>query len=327
MSVKNIIEKIKNLKENKMKNKQNNNIEQIQCKQSSVKFEKKIIKLRIITSLTLLIGFISVIAFTINSEAKKIDEVSQGYKNKLIRFHVLANSDSIEDQNLKLNVRDEVINYLQPRLQESADITESEAIITKEMKNINQICERVIEKNSYNYSVTTNLTYSNFPTKQYANIVLPSGRYKTLKIVIGEGKGKNWWCVMFPPLCFVDDEKTAIDAKTDEKLKSILSEEEYNMIAEKTVKQADEKRLKFKTVEIINKFMNKDENKDSKDEIIKQSSDANQSSDKNKSYVINQSSDINQNDVISQAVVDNQHQEIKSTDNTEDNFMKLIKKR
>lgn len=201
-----------------------------------------------------LISIILVMTMSINAEAKKINLASKSYKNKLIRFHTIANSDSDEDQELKLKVRDEVIKYLKPKLEKSSSITESERIIKQEYSNLEKISKNVILKNGYNYDVKIGIDYSNFPTKQYSNIVLPAGKYKALKIIIGEGKGKNWWCVMFPPLCFVDEESGVIDKKTDKKLKEVLTKEEYELITQKNQSEVGKVKMKFKIVEIIEKI-------------------------------------------------------------------------
>ena len=198
------------------------------------------IKIRLSILILSLITIISIMTISISGEVKKISAASEDYKDKLIRFHVIANSDSEEDQNLKLKVRDAIINYLQPKLLESESIEESELI----SKNI-------ILENGYDYDVKVGIDYSKFPTKQYSNVVLPAGEYKALRIIIGEGKGKNWWCVMFPPLCFVDEQKGIIDKDTDDKLREVLTEEEYELISQKTSKQVDRVQIKFKIVEII----------------------------------------------------------------------------
>ena len=187
------------------------------------------IKIRLSILILSLIAIISIMTISISGEVKKISTASEDYKDKLIRFHVIANSDSEEDQNLKLKVRDAIINYLQPKLLESD----------------------IILENGYNYDVKVGIDYSKFPTKQYSNVVLPAGEYKALRIIIGEGKGKNWWCVMFPPLCFVDEQKGIIDKDTDDKLREVLTEEEYELISQKTSKQVDRVQIKFKIVEII----------------------------------------------------------------------------
>lgn len=212
------------------------------------------IKIRLVAMIFSLISIILVMTMSINAEAKKINLASKSYKNKLIRFHTIANSDSDEDQELKLKVRDEVIKYLKPKLDKSSSITESERIIKQEYSNLEKISKNVILKNGYNYDVKIGIDYSNFPTKQYSNIVLPAGKYKALKIIIGEGKGKNWWCVMFPPLCFVDEESGVIDKKTDKKLKEVLTKEEYELITQKNQSEVGKVKMKFKIVEIIEKI-------------------------------------------------------------------------
>ena len=209
------------------------------------------IKIRLSILILSLIAIISIMTISISGEVKKISAASEDYKDKLIRFHVIANSDSEEDQNLKLKVRDAIINYLQPKLLESESIEESELIIKKEYDELEKISKNIILENGYDYDVKVGIDYSKFPTKQYSKVELPAGEYKALRIIIGEGKGKNWWCVMFPPLCFVDEQKGIIDKDTDDKLREVLTEEEYELISQKTSKQVDRVQIKFKIVEII----------------------------------------------------------------------------
>ena len=209
------------------------------------------IKIRLSILILSLIAIISIMTISISGEVKKISTASEDYKDKLIRFHVIANSDSEEDQNLKLKVRDEVISYLQPKLENSNSIEESEKIIKNEYKTLENISKKVISKNGYNYIVKVGLEYSNFPAKQYSSVVLPAGKYKALRIIIGEGKGKNWWCVMFPPLCFIDDQNGIIDEKTDKKLKEVLTEEEYDLIMAKNKNEVKNLEFKFKITEVF----------------------------------------------------------------------------
>ncbi|CEI74234.1 MULTISPECIES: stage II sporulation protein R [Romboutsia] len=213
------------------------------------------IRIRLIILVLSLIGVISLMTLTINGEVKNINSLSENYKDKLIRFHVIANSDSDEDQELKLKVRDAVIEYLQPKLSKSKNISQSEEIIKNEYDQIEKISENIIKENGYTYDIKVGIEYSNFPTKQYSSVVLPAGEYKALKIVIGEGTGKNWWCVMFPPLCFIDEENGVIDKATDEKLKEVLTEEEYNLITHKTKEEVSRVEVKFKIAEIIDSIL------------------------------------------------------------------------
>lgn len=215
------------------------------------------IKVRLSILIFSLIAVMSIMSISISGEVKKISTASEDYKNKLIRFHVIANSDSDEDQNLKLKVRDAVIDYLQPKLEFSNSIEESESIIKSEYKELENISKNIILENGYKYDVSVGIDYSTFPTKQYSNVVLPAGEYKALRIIIGEGKGKNWWCVMFPPLCFVDEQSSIIDTDTDEKLREVLTEEEYELIAQNNKKQVNQVEVKFKIVEILQNIINK----------------------------------------------------------------------
>lgn len=211
----------------------------------------KNIKKRIYILLGILITILSVTTLTISKEIDKIEACTYDYREKLIRFHVIANSDTDEDQKLKLKVRDAVIEYLQPKLENSKSIEESEAIIKEEYDNLKDISEDIISDNGYDYSVDIGLQYSEFPAKQYSSVVLPAGKYKALKIVIGEGKGKNWWCVMFPPLCFVDDQNGVIDEKTDKKLREILTVQEYDLIMAGNKNEVNNLKFKFKIAEVF----------------------------------------------------------------------------
>jgi stage II sporulation protein R len=172
--------------------------------------------------------------------------------SRLIRFHVIANSDSPEDQALKLKVRDAVLEYISPKLKDSKSIDESREIIKDNDGSIKKIAADTINTNNYKYNVTTSLSNEYFPVKSYGNITLPQGKYEAYRIIIGTGNGKNWWCVMFPPLCFVD---IAVDdtsfKKIDGEMKKYLTSDEYAMVC------ADKKdiKVKFKVVEIIKKLM------------------------------------------------------------------------
>lgn len=217
--------------------------------------ETRKIKIRIKILFSMLIAIVITVGLVVHNEIKKIDAYSEDYREKLIRFHVLANSDEEEDQELKLKVRDEVISYLQPKLESSKSIEQSEKIINTEHDKIKEISENIIGENGYNYSVSVSLEYSNFPAKQYSSVVLPAGKYKALRIVIGEGKGKNWWCVMFPPLCFVDEQSGMIDEKTDKQLKSVLTEEEYDLVMGKNKKEVSNIKFKFKIIEVLQNIL------------------------------------------------------------------------
>ncbi|MCL2817112.1 MAG: stage II sporulation protein R [Clostridiales bacterium] len=123
--------------------------------------------------------------------------------DSLIRLHVIANSDSPYDQEVKLLVRDKVIEVLESALAGVSGKEEAAAVIGQNLGLIEEACREVLAGLA-DYGVRAGLGEAEFPTKAYGDWVLPAGEYDALRIVLGEGRGRNWWCVLFPPLCFVD---------------------------------------------------------------------------------------------------------------------------
>lgn len=159
-------------------------------------------------------------------------------KDKLIRFHVIANSDTEEDQNLKLKVRDKVVEALSFKLKGVTTLNEAENILEDNIDYVNEIAMEVISDNNYNYKVESMLSYENFPDKVYGDYVFPQGNYEAFRVIIGDGQGKNWWCVMFPSLCFVDESKSSVDSSDlKEEIENIEPKEESD---NKKNKQSDE---------------------------------------------------------------------------------------
>lgn len=176
-----------------------------------------------------------------------VSAVSTDIQNSVFRLHVIANSDSAEDQNLKYIVRDKVLEYINSI---SGNESSKEDVIKLALKNINEIqkiAEDTIIENGYNYSVKLNIGNFAFPTKTYGDISFPAGYYDALKIEIGEAKGRNWWCVMFPPLCFVDVTSGIVPEESKETIKDNLSEEEYKLLSE----NSEDMNFKFKIVEMF----------------------------------------------------------------------------
>lgn len=119
----------------------------------------------------------------------------------VLRLHVLANSDSDEDQALKLKVRDEILSYVSPRVIDSKNREEAQRILQNELENIEKIAAQTVAREGYDYSVDVTLTVEEYPTRNYEAMSFPSGEYISLRVMIGEAEGQNWWCVLFPPLC------------------------------------------------------------------------------------------------------------------------------
>lgn len=200
------------------------------------------------------IGFIS----NYNSEAAdgENNDLQVSVASKIIRFHVLANSDSDEDQKLKLKVRDSVLKFIAPKMANSKNINESRELLKKYNNNIQEIASNVVKQNGYKYNVTTELGTDYFPVKSYGDIVLPQGKYEAYRILIGSAKGHNWWCVMFPPLCFTDITKGNVEVdKTKDEMKKVLTKNEYDMV-DGSNKQNQKIMVKFKMVEIVKNIIN-----------------------------------------------------------------------
>ena len=121
--------------------------------------------------------------------------------DSVIRLHVVANSDSETDQTLKLRVRDRILAEAEALYDPEGDLEDAYAVLEANLDRLAAAGQAVVEAEGYDYPVTASLGESWFPTKEYTDFALPAGRYTALKIVIGEGGGQNWWCVVFPPLC------------------------------------------------------------------------------------------------------------------------------
>lgn len=150
--------------------------------------------------------------------------------DKVLRFHVLANSDSVEDQSLKLQVRDAIGGYMQENMQKQESKAACETFVAKRIPEIEQVAEQVVKNAGFSYEVQAELTECAFPVKTYGAYTFPAGNYDALKVTIGEGKGQNWWCVMYPNMCFENSMYEVVDEKAEKSLRAVLDEEEYQAV-------------------------------------------------------------------------------------------------
>ncbi|MGO1527519.1 MAG: stage II sporulation protein R [Senegalia sp. (in: firmicutes)] len=212
----------------------------------------------------IIINIILVFSILIGIATVSIGEVYknvEGYKEKLIRLHVIANSDTKEDQDIKLEIRDKIIEEMTPKFEKSESIEETEMILKTNMKLINEIANRELHKIGKDYGAKVFFGDYDFPTKSYGKFTLPAGNYRALKIILGEGVGENWWCVMFPPLCFLDLDNNVESSHTEENMQKALTDDEYEMISSEDNKYNEETmineenarpvKIKFKVVEVI----------------------------------------------------------------------------
>ena len=192
-------------------------------------------------SLVILLLFI----YTIICAFSYVNAVSTNIQDSVFRLHVIANSDSSEDQNLKYTVRDKVLEYINLISENTSSKDEVIALVQENIDEIRKIAQETIYENGYNYSVRLSIGNFAFPTKTYGDISFPSGFYDALKIEIGKAKGQNWWCVMFPPLCFVDVTSGIVPEESKDTIKENLSQEEYDLLSKNT----EAINFKFKIVE------------------------------------------------------------------------------
>lgn len=183
--------------------------------------------------------------------------LQQSQKDDIVRFHVLANSNSQEDQELKLKVRDSVIELMNVELKPSESTAETKEIIKKSLDKIENRAALTLKEEGYVYPVKAELAMTWIPEKKYGKLIFPAGEYEALNIVIGEGKGQNWWCVLFPPLCFIENSDN--EENTYASL-ALLTQGQYNQLMSIVTQEKPVIKIKFKAVEIISELL-KGENK------------------------------------------------------------------
>jgi len=193
-----------------------------------------------------LILIILLCIYTIICAISYVDAVSSSLENSVFRLHVIANSDSQEDQNLKYIVRDNLIEYMNTLVDNTSSKEEVVAIANSHKDDFYNIAKQTILENGCDYDVNVEIGNFDFPTKSYGDISFPSGYYDALRVKIGKAEGANWWCVMFPPLCFVNISSGIVPEESKEYMKNELSDEEYNLISNKESKDI---QFKFKLIE------------------------------------------------------------------------------
>jgi stage II sporulation protein R len=160
-------------------------------------------------------------------------DTQKGIADSILRLHVLANSDSEDDQRLKLLVRDGVLDVMKGFLDGDEGKDEVTELVADNMGLIIDKVNEIVAANGFEYDISAGFSYERFPAADYGGIVLPTGRYDALRIEIGGGAGRNWWCVAFPPLCFVDaalpKDTRAADGH-DTPLRNVLTAEQYDLL-------------------------------------------------------------------------------------------------
>lgn len=167
--------------------------------------------------------------------------------DKILRLHVLANSDSPEDQALKLTVRDGILSYMDANAPEFADVREAKAWTSLHMEDLRKTAERILLSQGCGDTVSLELAACYFPVKTYGDLTFPAGDYEALRVKIGGAKGQNWWCVMYPPLCFTDATCCEFPEESREILERQLTETEYLSLRK-------DAKIKFKLLELLENY-------------------------------------------------------------------------
>lgn len=204
----------------------------------------------IIYKILLLLSLLTIFVFF--SAYSYVTAVSRNISDSVFRLHVIANSDSDEDQALKLKVRDKLLEYMNSLCSSTSSKEDAMRIANEHIEDFFEIAKDVILENGYDYDVEISVGECDFPTKNYGDVSLPAGTYDALRVKIGSANGHNWWCVMFPPLCFVDVSSGVVSEESKELLEDTMSDEEFDLITESD--NNSEMNFKFKLVELFENF-------------------------------------------------------------------------
>lgn len=212
-------------------------------------------RLAILAAAFLTAGFVCGVTFyqrQLTAQAQTQQHLAQ----EVLRFHVLANSDDEADQQLKIEVRDAVLAYLEAEMpsgeseENDMDVERTKDWMRKHVDEIEKIGTDVVCAAGYDYPVNVAVTTCWFPDKRYGDVTFPAGNYEALRVEIGAAKGHNWWCVLYPGLCFLDAASAVVPDEGKDKLQNVLTEEEYARVTVDT---------KFEIKWFFLDFLNKDE--------------------------------------------------------------------
>ena len=217
---------------------------------------KKLNYLHIIGLGLVLLTMIIIILSSAKLEHSK--KLQNGIASEIIRFHVIANSDSKEDQDLKMLIKDKVTNYLEPLLNNINSVEDARMVLYENLDTMERLANEAIINRGFNYSAKASLENVYFPLRVYGDIALPPGEYESVRIELGNSSGKNWWCIMFPPLCFVDSTYSVVPDSSKDYLKEALTDEEYDeiLIEEEVQEESIDIKPKFKIFTFFNDIFN-----------------------------------------------------------------------
>lgn len=186
-------------------------------------------------------------------EASSSDDFCERISEKLLRLHILADSDSLRDQEIKLHVRDAVLAYAQPLLSSASSAAEAEAALLLVLPELTELANRTLKQYGAGYTAYAAISTEFFPIRRYGSLLLPPGSYRALRIVLGTGRGHNWWCMLYPSLCFTEGITGTISVTEQEKMEQLVDQEDYSLLFSKKEKP----ELSFRLVELFQKLKHK----------------------------------------------------------------------
>lgn len=200
--------------------------------------------------------FLTAFLIALSARQQGSEALASRIAPEILRFHILANSNSDEDQQLKMEVKGLVIDYVNENLGENATKETTAAWLTDHSEAIEDMAHRYLLSRGKDYPVSLMLTRDYFPTKAYGDMVFPCGTYDAARITIGSGNGHNWWCVLYPPLCYTDSMNAVVPEHSKETLKQLIPEDDYEALLPESERnaRAPEKprvRIRFRLPELM----------------------------------------------------------------------------
>ncbi len=189
---------------------------------------------RTVAVLSLLLAALVTGIFAWRMDVTAQNELQEHLAEEVFRFHILANSDSEEDQKLKMDVKEQVLAYLEQEMPEDLDVDETKAWMRANTDELKKVCENTVDMQGYSYPVNVAVTTCYFPEKTYGDVTFPAGNYEALRVEIGAARGHNWWCVLYPNLCFLDSVHAVVPEEGKKELKEALTAEEYEQVTAAT---------------------------------------------------------------------------------------------
>lgn len=165
---------------------------------------------------------------------EKTEAVQADLAGQVFRFHVLANSDSDKDQRLKLKVKEHILIYMKKHLPKDSDLSQTKSWVKENLAQIKAEAEGILLEENCDHIVSVKLEQAMFPKKTYGDVTFPAGEYEALRVEIGEAKGQNWWCCLYPNLCFIDAVHGVVSEEKKQELAHVLEEDSYEMVTANT---------------------------------------------------------------------------------------------